>query len=273
MKFTAGIDVGSTYTKAVVLSTDGKLAGKAMLHTGFRLAEAAAQTYHQALIEAGLDEDDIGYVVSTGFGRFQVPFRDVQVTDITAQARGACYFFPGTRTVLDLGGQTVKASRLDPGGKVRAFRVNDKCAAGTGAFLEKTARYMGYEIERIGPLISTSAKPVTISSICAVFAESEVINHVSEGQTPADIMHGAIASLADRSLQLMKRVQMELEFTLVGGILRFETMAHVIRDRLKKDVNVPPDDFAQYTAAIGAAILARQRLEKLGHAAARAATV
>lgn len=236
MSFTAGIDVGSTYTKAVILGADGKLAAKVMINTGFLLAEAAAQAYQEALKQSGLTEREVAYVASTGFGRYQVQFRNVQVTDITAQARGARYFFPATRTVLDVGGQTMKASRLDEDGKVRSFRVNDKCAAGTGAFLEKTARYMGYDVEHIGPLTSTSAKPVTISSVCAVFAESEVINHVSEGQTPADIMHGAIASLADRSVQLMRRVKMEPEFTLLGGILRFETMANVIRERLKKDV-------------------------------------
>jgi (R)-2-hydroxyacyl-CoA dehydratese activating ATPase len=260
---TAGIDVGSTYTKAVVLSDDGKLMGKGIINTGFRLPEAASQAYQQALAQAGLGESDVAYTVSTGYGRFQVPFRDVQVTDLSAQARGACFFFPKTRTVLDVGGQTMKASRLDGNGKVRSFRLNDKCAAGTGAFLEKTARYLGYRIEEIGPLISTSREPVTISSVCAVFAESEVINHVSAGCTPADIMHGAIVSLVDRSVQLMKRAQMEPEFTLVGGILRFETMVRVVRERLKANANVPPDDLAQYTAALGAAILGQRRLKKL----------
>ncbi len=264
MSFTAGIDVGSTYVKAVILDQNRKLVGKAMLSTGFRLAEAASSGFQQALQAAGLKENDVAYVVATGYGRYQVPFRDVQVTDLTAQSRGACYFFPGTKTVLDVGGQTMKASRLDEKGKVRAFRLNDKCAAGTGAFLEKTALYMGYEIERIGPLIETSEKPVPVSGTCAVFAESEVINHVSEGQAPADIMHGAIVSLVDRSLQLMRRVQMEPEFTLVGGILRFQTMSRLIAQRLKKNVNVPPDDLAQFTAAVGAALLAWRRLEKLG---------
>ncbi len=261
--FTAGIDVGSTYTKAVILSDAGQLIGKGILNTGFRLAEAANRAYEQALAQAGVTAADVAYVVSTGYGRFQVPFRDVQVTDLSANARGACFFFPNTKTVLDVGGQTMKASRLGENGKVRSFRLNDKCAAGTGAFLEKTARYLGYRIEEIGPLISTSREPVAISSVCAVFAESEVINHVSSGCTPGDIMHGAIVSLVDRSVQLMKRVQMEPEFTLVGGILRFETMGRVVRERLKAQANVPPDDLPQYTAAVGAAILGQRRLQKL----------
>ncbi|RME48545.1 MAG: 2-hydroxyglutaryl-CoA dehydratase [Chloroflexi bacterium] len=263
MMFTAGIDVGSTYTKAVILSDDGEIAGRGLTNTGFRLGEAATRAYQQALAQAGLSESDIVYVASTGYGRYQVPFRDVQVTDLTAHARGSRFFFPNTRTVLDVGGQTMKASRLDGKGKVWSFRLNDKCAAGTGAFLEKTAYYMGYKIEEIGPLIATSKEPVAISGVCAVFAESEVINHVSQGATPADIMHGAIVSLVDRSVQLMKRVRMEPEFTLVGGIMRFDTMVRVVSERLGADVNVPPGDLVQYTGAIGAAVLAHQRVRKL----------
>jgi predicted CoA-substrate-specific enzyme activase len=247
----------------VILREDGQLVGKGITNTGFRLVEAAMRAYQQALAQAGLTESDVAYVVSTGYGRYQVPFRDVQVTDLTAHARGACFLFPNTRTVLDVGGQTMKASRLDERGKVRSFRLNDKCAAGTGAFLEKTARYLGYNIEEIGPLIATSKEVVPISGVCAVFAESEVINHLSSGCAPADIMHGAIVSLVDRSIQLMKRVRMEPEFTLVGGIMRFETMVRVVSERLKADVNVPPGDLVQYTGAIGAAVLAHRRLQKL----------
>jgi len=263
MTITAGIDVGSTYTKAIILSEDNKILGKGMINTGFKLVQAAERAYKLALDQANLSQEKISYLATTGYGRFLIPFRDVYVTDITAQARSAVYFFPKTKTVLDIGGQTMKASRLDELGKVKSFRLNDKCAAGTGAFLEKTARYMDYKIEEIGPLIATSKEPVAISGVCAVFAESEVINHVSSGATPGDIMHGAIVSLVDRAVQLMKRVQCEPEYTLVGGILRFETLARVVKERLNAPVNVPPDDFPQYTAALGAAILAHKRLQKL----------
>jgi len=262
MNYTAGIDVGSTYTKAVILGEDDRIAGRGSINTGFKLAEAGDRALARALDQARLRRDDLAYIASTGYGRFQVPFRDVNVTDLTAAARGARFFFPSTRTILDVGGQTMKASRLDDGGKVKSFRLNDKCAAGTGAFLEKTARYMGFSTEEIGPLVATSKEVVPISGVCAVFAESEVINCLSQGHPPADIMHGAIVSLVDRSIQLMKRVQMEPEFTLVGGILRFETMARVVREKLNVEVNVPEGDLVQYTAALGAALLARHRLLK-----------
>ncbi len=258
-----GIDVGSTYTKAIIFNENNQILGKGMTNTSFKLAEAAQRAYQIAREQAGVQENEVAYTVATGFGRHQVPFRDVNVTDLTASARGAAFLFPGTQTILDVGGQTMKAIRLGDHHQVKSFRLNDKCAAGTGAFLEKTARYLGYTTQEIGALVATSKDHVSISGVCAVFAESEVINHLSQGAAPADIMHGAIVSLVDRSVQLMKRVRMEPEFTLIGGILRFKTMAEVVRNELKTEVNVPEGDMVQYTTALGAAILGHRRLEKL----------
>lgn len=263
MRLTAGIDVGSTYTKTIVADRDGRIVARALEPTGFRLPEVAGRTLDTALAEAGYARSDIAYVVSTGFGRHQVPFADLHITDLTAAARGAVKLFPGTRTILDVGGQTMKASRLTAEASVKSFRLNDKCAAGTGAFLEKTARYMGYSTAEIGPLVETSKGATSISGVCAVFAESEVINHLSQGVAPADIMHGAIASLVGRSVQLMKRVQMEPEFTLIGGILRFATMARVVREALQAEVNVPDPNMVQFVSAYGAAVLAQRRIDVL----------
>ncbi|MEE8424666.1 MAG: acyl-CoA dehydratase activase [Elusimicrobiota bacterium] len=264
MKITAGIDVGSTYTKAVVIDGDRKILGRHMRPSGFKLDHAAQEAFEGCLADAGLKKEDIAYVISTGMGRHQVAFKDLHVTDLTASARGAARLFPGTRTILDVGGQTMKSSRIDKKAKVESFRLNDKCAAGTGAFLEKTARYMSYTTKEIGPLMATSKEPVSISGVCAVFAESEVINHLSLGAPPADIMQGAIESLVGRAVQLMKRVKGEPEFTLIGGPLRFETMAQAVREQLKTEVNVPPPDMVQYVSALGAAILAQKRLLMLG---------
>lgn len=263
MTITAGIDVGSTYTKAVVIDESGHTLGRYQRPTGFKLSEAAEDAYNRCLAEADLSRDAVDYVIATGIGRHQVEFKDIHVTDLTAGARGARLLFPATHTVLDIGGQTMKASRLDDAAKVVSFRLNDKCAAGTGAFLEKTARYMGYTTEEIGPLMVTSRSSVPISGVCAVFAESEVINHLSIGTAPADIMQGAIESLVGRSVQLMKRVKAEPEYTLIGGIMRFDTMASAVREQLKADVNVPDADTVQFVAALGAAILGQRRLEKL----------
>ncbi|HUF51069.1 MAG TPA: acyl-CoA dehydratase activase [Longimicrobiales bacterium] len=273
MTYTAGVDIGSTYTKAIIANDRNEIVSRALAPTGFKLADIARAMLDRALADAQLTRADIEYVVSTGFGRHQVDISDAQVTDLTAAARGACTFFPGTRTILDVGGQTMKAIRVDDAGKVQSFRLNDKCAAGTGAFLEKTARYMGYSTLEIGPLVATSKTAVPISGVCAVFAESEVINQLSQGSAPADIMHGAIVSLVGRSVQLMKRVRMEPQFTLVGGILRFDRMVDVVRRELSADVNVAPDELAQFTAAYGAALLAQRRLRRLReHGSAATAT-
>jgi len=267
MTIVAGIDVGSTYTKAVLTDEHGTRLSHALRPTGFRLGEVADKTFAECLDIAGLSRADVNYVVATGYGRHQVAFRDVHVTDLTAAARGTLRYFPATRTVLDVGGQTMKASRLDADGKVRSFRLNDKCAAGTGAFLEKTARYMGYDTPEIAALLGTSKEPVPISGVCAVFAESEVINHLSLGTAPADIMQGAIQSLVGRAVQLLKRVRAEPEYTLIGGILRFPTMARAVQEKLGKPVNVPgaggDGENMQFISAEGAAVLGHKRLAKL----------
>ncbi len=263
MRYSSGIDIGSTYTKAVILDERFEIVGRAMMPTGFRLAEVAEKAHLEAIAAAGLTPEAVGYVVATGSGRHQAQFVDINVTDLTAAARGATSLFPGTRTILDVGGQTMKASGVTEDARVKSFRLNDKCAAGTGAFLEKTARYMGFSTAEIGPLVATSKEPMSISGVCAVFAESEVINHLSQGAAPADIMHGAIVSLVGRSVQLMKRVKMEPEFTLIGGILRFSTMVDVVRRELNADVNVPAGDLVQFVPAYGAALLGQRRLRKL----------
>lgn len=263
MRATAGIDVGSTHTKAVLLTEEGVIAARAMVPTGHRLEEAAERALAACRKADGADGREVEYLATTGYGRHRISFRDLQITDLTAQAWGARAFFPGTRTVLDVGGQTMKAMRLDDRGRVRTFRLNDKCAAGTGAFLEKAARYLGYGIGEIADLVREAEGSVPISGVCAVFAESEVINHVSQGRAPGEIVRGAMESLIEKSVRLMKRVQMEPEFTLVGGILRFPTMAGLLREHLGDGVNVPSGELVQYTGAIGAAVLARRRLEML----------
>jgi (R)-2-hydroxyacyl-CoA dehydratese activating ATPase len=273
MKITAGVDVGSTYTKAVILDEEGEILGRSLMRTGYELAEASETALDEAVAEAGIERRDLDYVVGTGYGRYQVQARQVNVTDLTASAWGARHLFPGTATILDIGGQTMKATRVDENSQVRSFRLNDKCAAGTGAFLEKTALYMGYPLEEIGPLVATSHEPLPISGVCAVFAESEVINHLSQGCAPADVMHGAMASLVDRATMLLRRVRFEPEVTLIGGILRYETMVGLLTSQLKMEVNVADGDLVQFVHALGAAVLGQRRLVKLAADPSAAAPV
>jgi predicted CoA-substrate-specific enzyme activase len=271
MTITAGIDVGGAYTKVVLLDGE-QMMGRAMLRTGYKPAIAAEECLVSALADAGIDRDQIAYTVATGFGRFQVAFSQLNVTELTAAAWGAHTLFPATQTILDVGGHAVKASRIDSSRQVKSFRLNEKCAAGTGAFLEKTARYMGFETDRIGALAATSSVSVPISGVCTVFAEAEVINHLSQGIAAADIMNGAIISLVGKSIQLMKRVKMEPEVTLIGGIMRFPTMVSAIRDKVAVDVNVPEGDLVQFVAALGAGALAQLQVRRLAEQGAPVAS-
>lgn len=263
MSWTAGVDVGAVYTKGVLLDDRRVVRGRALVKTGFNLAGAATAALAQLTKDSGIDRDQIDYIASTGYGRYMVPFRDVQITELTCHAKGAVEAFPRTRIVLDAGGQTVKAIKVDDRGKVKTFRLNDKCAAGTGAFLEKTARYMGYDPMQIGELAMKSEAPATISSVCAVFAESEVINNLTNGIKPEDIMYGAVFSLARRSVQLMRRAGLEQEFTFVGGMSRNEAFIKALEFELNATLNVPADAMGHYNGAFGAGLLALERLTKL----------
>lgn len=269
MTITIGIDIGSTYTKSVVLDEAGNILAKDFRNSGFKLDRVSKESWEAGIEKAGLIPDDIDYTVATGIGRHRCAVKDIHVTDLTASARGAARLFPGTRTILDVGGQTMKAIRLEENANVKSFRLNDKCAAGTGAFLEKTARYMGYTTDEIGPLLSTAKEPAEISGVCAVFAESEVINQLSLGTAPADIMQGAIESLVVRCVQLMKRVKAEKEFTLIGGIMRFSTVPGEVERQLGEEVNVPEGDMCMFTTALGAAVLGHRRIEKLAQERAK----
>ncbi|MBI4969154.1 MAG: 2-hydroxyglutaryl-CoA dehydratase [Rhodospirillales bacterium] len=263
MTYTIGLDIGSTYTKGLILDDQHRIVARAMKPTGARLQDAATAVVAEAAALGKITPADLAYCITTGYGRHQYAERDLQVTDLTATARGASFLFPDTRTVLDIGGQTMKASRVDETRKVRTFRLNDKCASGTGMFLEKTVRYMGYDTVDIDGLLTKATEPVSISGVCTVFAESEVINHLSNSVPPENIMYGAGLSLTTRSVQLLKRVKVEPKVTLVGGILRWGRMAQAIRQDLKIDVNVPEGDLPQYTAALGCAILGHIRLRMI----------
>jgi (R)-2-hydroxyacyl-CoA dehydratese activating ATPase len=263
MTLALGIDVGAVYTKVVILDAGRQIRGRSLVRSGFDLPRAAATALETALAAAGIERDALDYVASTGYGRSMVPFRDIQITELTCHAKGAWFLYPNTRTVLDAGGQTVKAIKINERGKVRTFRLNDKCAAGTGAFLEKTARYLGFDPADIGPLAMQSEHAVAISSVCAVFAESEVINHLTAGTKPEDIMGGAVMALAGRAVQLMKRAGLEPEFTFVGGMSRNEAFVKALEFEVKATFNVPADGTGQFTGALGAGLLAMDRVRKL----------
>jgi predicted CoA-substrate-specific enzyme activase len=263
MLYVAGIDIGSTYSKAIVLNDKREVVGTAVRRTGFKLGQASESVFDELLKDCGLERSQINYVAATGYGRYTVAYRHTQVTELTAHAQGAVHLFPDTRTILDIGGQDIKAIRVDENGRVKAFRLNDKCAAGTGAFLEKTARYLGLTTDDIGPYAMRSTKPVEVSSVCAVFAESEVINHLSNGVPAEDIMMGAMVALGGRAVQLMRRVGLEPGFMLTGGMTRNVAMVNALEKNLTAKLNVAANGLGQLNGAYGAAFLGLRRIEKL----------
>ena len=261
---TAGVDIGAGTSKAVLMESAGGVVAKISQKSGARLDLAGSLALAAVLKAAGLERDDVAYVASTGYGRYQLPDRDIQITEVTCHARGASHLFPGTRCLIDIGAQSTRAIRIDGRGKVLRFKMNDRCAAGAGRFLERVARALEVPIDDLGPLSLRSTDPQAISSICAVLAESEVINLVTSGKATEDILMGAHLSIAERALALLRQVGVDGEVTLTGGVVLNPGMLKALEQRLGRPVNTSPDSV--YAGALGAALLGFVRLRKRGEA-------
>lgn len=264
MRNIAGIDSGSGFTKAIVIAEQGILGrpaviGRGKIKTGINMAEAASQALNAALEEADLQREQISYIATTGFGRYNIDFRDIQITEITSAARGARYHFPETDLVLDIGSQSTRAVSLKENGKVRLFKTNDKCAAGSGSFIQRAAKYLEVGLEDVGDLALRASSPQPISSVCAVLAESEIINLVSTGLSVPNIMRGIYDSLADRAALLLKRVGPGEQLMFVGGVATQRGMVKALEERLRLPIIVPSD--CEYVCALGAALLGLKRLQ------------
>lgn len=256
MTLVAGVDIGSTTAKCVVLDGD-RIVGKSLNPVGVDIVKDAERAFELALEEAQLPRGAVQVVTGTGYGRYKVYFGQLTVTEISCHARGASFLFPRTRLVVDIGGQDTKAIKVGPTGDVIDFAMNDKCAAGTGRFLDVCANALGHDVGEIGPLSLQAKRPIKISSTCTVFAESEVLSFVSRGKEPPDILAGLHASIVNRSYSLMQRVGVEPEVTFTGGVSRNEGMVRAMGQRLGFPVNVSP--LSQYMGAIGAAVIGRER--------------
>lgn len=260
MAYAAGVDVGSTQTKAVVVDEKGAIMGRALLPTGANVVQAAENAFHEALSSGDIYEEDVGFVVGTGYGRYRVEFGDTQITEIVCHARGAAHMFPETGTVLDMGGQDTKAIRIRAGGDVVDFCMNDKCAAGTGRFLQSAAAALEMGLGDLGPRALQGTKPVNISTTCTVFAESEVLSWLAKGKKIEDILLGVHRSIAARSIQLLRRVGVEGEITFTGGVTRNPAMVEVLEELLSAHLNVSEE--SHYMGALGAALFALERIQK-----------
>jgi predicted CoA-substrate-specific enzyme activase len=254
MSYAAGVDVGSTQTKAVIINETKEIVGRSLIDTGSNVVVAAENAYQMAFKDARLMEEEVEYIIGTGYGRYRVTFGNTQVTEISCHGRGAVHMFPGTRTVVDMGGQDTKAIRVSPQGDILDFCMNDKCAAGTGRFLGAAAVALNIPLEELGSTALRSEKPVRISTTCTVFAESEVLSWLGKAKKIEDILWGVHQSIAARSIGLLRRVGIEEEVTFTGGVTRNVGMIQALNNGLGLKVNVSED--SHYMGALGAALFA-----------------
>jgi predicted CoA-substrate-specific enzyme activase len=258
MAYAAGVDVGSTQTKAVIIDEDRRIICRSLIDTGANVVLAAENAYARALRNGDVREEEVQYVVGTGYGRYKVTFGDTQITEISCHGRGAAHMFPDTRTVVDMGGQDTKAIRVNPNGEILDFCMNDKCAAGTGRFLGAAASALEIPLDDLGPTALRADKPVKISTTCTVFAESEVVSWLAKGKKIEDILLGVHQSIASRSMGLMRRVGVEPEVTFTGGVARNVGMITALNSLLGFEVNVSEE--SHYMGALGAALFAMDRI-------------
>ncbi len=259
----AGVDVGAATAKTVIM-LDGEVAGQAVIPTGDRIVVAAENVTRLALERAGMWRDGFNfkdafdYVISTGYGRHGVPFANKAVTEIICHAQGAHFLLPSTRTIIDIGGQDSKAIGLDENGNVINFVMNDKCAAGTGRFLEVMAEVLGVTIDELGPIALNSHNPCQISSTCTIFAESEVVSLRAEGQSREDLIAGIVRAVSHRVAVMAKTVGFKSEIAFTGGVAKNLGVRKALEDEIKMEIIVPEQP--QTMGALGAALLAKAAL-------------
>ena len=251
----AGIDIGSLSTEVVVFDKSSEILGYSIVLTGGSSREASRLSMEQALRNANIKREEIKRIVSTGCAREIAEFADQKVTEITCIAKGVNHLFPKCRTIIDIGGQDTKVIRVNDKGRVLEFDMNDKCAAGTGRFLEVMAKALDVELEKMGERSLQYKNEIKISSICTVFAESEVVSLVSEGQQVEDIMHAIHNAIADRTLGLLERIgEIEPHVVMTGGVAKNIGVVKALEEKLGIPLNIYSEP--QIVGALGAALIA-----------------
>ena len=257
--FAVGLDSGSTSTNAVVMNEAREIVASVVIRTGAKAGASAERAYREVLERAGITPDQIACIIATGYGRVSIPFADENVTEISCHGRGAHYFNPAVRTILDIGGQDSKAIHVNATGEVTDFAMNDKCAAGTGRFLEMIARSLEISLDELGPAALESKKRLEIASMCSVFAESEVISLIANNEEKPDIAAGVCRAVASKAYSLMRRVGLEGAYMMTGGVAQNPGVVRAVEELIGEKLFICEDP--EIVGATGAALLA---LEKLG---------
>ena len=254
--YTLGIDVGSTASKCIMLKDGKEIVAKSLIHVGAGTT-GPQRAITAVLEEAGMKREDVSFVLATGYGRNSLEgFADHQMSELSCHAKGASFLFPEVRTVIDIGGQDVKVLRVENGAMTN-FQMNDKCAAGTGRFLDVMARILEVDVNDLGTLGSQSTKYVGISSTCTVFAESEVISQLSADTDKRDIINGIHMSVAGRVAGLAHRVGVQDQVVMTGGVAQNSGVVKALEDQLGHKVHTSP--LTQYVGALGAALFAYKK--------------
>jgi predicted CoA-substrate-specific enzyme activase len=251
--YVMGIDFGSTTAKTVIVDLKGRIVASCVSHMGAVSGEGVKASIEGALRDARLTQDDIGRTVSTGYGRRMLDVADKNYTEITCHARGAVAMVPGARLVIDIGGQDSKTIAVDESGLVMQFAMNDRCAAGTGKFLEVLARAMAIDLEQMGDIAMQAQETLKISSMCATFAETEVISLLAEGRSKPDVLGAVHAAIATRTAGLVGRVGKKGPIVMTGGVARNKAAVHHIEAALGQPLILP--DMPQIAGALGAALI------------------
>ena len=251
----AGVDIGSTMTKVVLMDKSGNSLSAIKGPTGPEHRQLANEVMRQALEQASLQIDDISYIVATGYGRLNVPFADRQITELSCHARGVSSLFPNVRTAIDIGGQDAKCMKI-ANGRLTSFVMNDKCAAGSGRFLEVTAATLGIRLEDMGDISLQATKKIQISNLCTIFAQQEVVALLSRGEKLENILAGLHDALASRIAALARRLGIEPDLVLTGGVAKNTGMVRAMKESLGCEILVPEEPLL--TGALGAAILAKE---------------
>jgi predicted CoA-substrate-specific enzyme activase len=254
----AGIDIGSITTEALLFDKDKGILGYTILQTGADSRKAAELALAEVLSSSGKSAADISFTIATGCGRKRAAFAQQSITEITCIAKGVNYLFPQARTIIDIGGQDTKVIGIDERGRVTEFEMNDKCAAGTGRFVEVMAKALNVELDKIGEISLNHQKELTISSICTVFAESEVISLVSEGEVLEDILYGIHKAIAGRTMGLINRLGgVNNDVIMAGGVAKNIGVVKALEATLNTQLKIHTEP--QIVGALGAAILASEK--------------
>ncbi|MDQ0148220.1 acyl-CoA dehydratase activase [Eubacterium multiforme] len=256
--YVMGIDSGSTSTNAVILDKDKNILSSIIVKTGAKSMNSAVKAFDLALEEANLKKEDISFIVGTGYGRYNIPFVDENITEITCHGKGAHFLNSEVRTIIDIGGQDSKAIGIDENGNVKSFVMNDKCAAGTGRFLEMIAKTLEIDLEQMSEEGLSYKEDLTITSVCSVFAESEVVSLIADNKERKDIIHGINKSIATKTVGLVERVSRREKYMMTGGVAKNKGVIKALEERLNSKIFIAKEP--QICGALGAAIIGIEKI-------------